>query len=200
MALTDGLIGTTSPAVSVNGYEILDAIYSKTCVILEDVFDIFKGVQGFSGLSNVGIGVPLIGFEYKPEGNIELLKYTWSQYPYLNKAKLTFAAVKEVTGFSVSVISPITTGGSVVVNLALRLALVTFLEKYCNRGGKFTIVTLWGTKKHCVLTDLTGISQDDVMDGVLFKMTFTQPNFDMSSAEESMNDFMQKVTNGAIPG
>lgn len=193
MAMTDGLIGKAQPTVSINGYSLLDATYSDNAVILENALEIFSGAK--SPLPSIGF--PLIGFQYKPESGIELLKYRWSQYPYLNKANLTFAAVKEATDFSVSVISPITNGTNVILSIALRTALVALLTEYCNRGGMFTVLTLWGTKQHCLLTDLAGIGQDGVMDGVLFKMTFTQPNFDLTGADESMSDFMKRASNGA---
>lgn len=195
MALTSGLIGKGSPSVTTIGYELLDARYSKTAVILENVTEVFKG----SLPSLPSIGVPLVGFEYKPDGGIELLKFRPSQYPYLNKAKLTFASVKDATDFSVTVINAITPDGPLALQLAKRLALVTLLDKYCSRGGMFTVNTLWGTKTHCVLTGLDGIA-GEAMDGVLFKMSFNQPNYDMTGADESMSDFMQRVTNGAAVG
>lgn len=192
MSLTSGLVGKNPPSSNTPSYELLDAVYSKSCVILEDLATVFTGV--YSPLPS--IGVPLIGFEYKPESGIELLKFRWSQYPYLNKAKLTFAAVKEATDFSVTVISPVTVGSPLIAGIALRTAMVTLLEKYCSRGGKFTVITLWGTKRHCVLTDLVGIGEDGTMDGTLFKMSFNQPNYDLSGATNSMTQFMQTITNG----
>lgn len=192
MAITSGLIGKTSPTTNIDGFQILDAVYSKGAVILEDVVEVFKG-----SIPNLpSVGVPLIGFEYKPDSGIELLKFRWSQYPYLNKAKLTFAAVKDATDFSVTAISAIGVEGGLVQQLAVRAALVTLLDKYCSRGGKFTVLTLWGIKTHCVLTDLSGVSGDS-MDGTLFKMSFNQPNYDLTGADSSMSDFMQKLTNGA---
>lgn len=192
MSITSGLIGKLPPSSNTFSFELLDAVYSKSCVILEDIATIFTGIS--SPLPS--IGVPLIGFEYKPDSGIELLKFRWSQYPYLNKAKLTFAAVKESTDFSVTVISPITNGSPLVVGVALRTALVTLLDKYCSRGGKFTVITLWGTKSHCVLTDLQGIGEEGTMDGTLFKMSFNQPNYDLSGVTGAMTEFMQSVTNG----
>lgn len=193
MALTTGLIGKSSPITTTTGYELLDAVYSNACVILEDVGEVFQGRFG-----NIpGLGFPLIGFSYKPEGGIELLKFRWSQYPYLNKAKLTFAAVKEATDFSVSVISPITPESPLMVAQIQRATLVALLNKYVSRGGKFTVITMWGTKTHCVLTGLTGISEGNTMDGTLFKMDFNQPNYDLSGADESMSDFMKRLTKGA---
>ena len=192
MALTDGLLGSAQPTNNITGFSLLDSIYSENAVILENATSIFSGKE--SVLPEVGL--PLIGFRYKPEGNLELLKYRWSQYPYLNKANLTFAAVKDTTDFSVSVISPITGDTPVAASIGMRAGLVTLLDKYCSRGGMFTVITLWGTKRHCVLTDLSGIAEGDTMDGVLFKMSFNQPNFDMTGADESMSDFMKRATNG----
>ena len=190
MAFTE-ILGKPQDTVNAGSYQILDSLYSDGAIILENATEILTGKK-----APIEAGLPLIGFSYKPE-SLELLKYGWSQYPYLNKQKLTFSAVKETTAFSVSVISPITTGGhSVVGELVKRELLAKLLEKYCDAGGMFTVLTLWGTRKHCVLTGMEGVSGEG-MDGTLFKMSFMKPNFDLTGADASMSDFMKKATNGA---
>lgn len=185
------ILGKPQDTVNANGFQLLDSLYSSGAVILENATEILTGKK-----APIDVGMPLIGFSYKPE-SLELLKYGWSQYPYLNKQKLTFSAVKETTAFSVSVISPITTGGNTVVeSLVKRELLAKLLEKYCDAGGMFTVLTLWGTRKHCLLVGMEGVSGDG-MDGTLFKMSFTKPNFDLTGADASMSDFMKKATNGA---
>jgi hypothetical protein len=191
MAFTE-ILGKPQDTVNSSSYQILDSLYSGGAVILENATEILTGKKPL-----IDAGIPLIGFSYKPESGLELLKYQWSQYPYLNKQKLTFSAVKQATDFSVSVISPITTDGPVIVTIALRELLIKLLEKYCNAGGMFTVLTLWGTQRHCVLTGLDGIGADGTMDGTLFKMSFNKPNFDLTGADASMSDFMTKATNGA---
>lgn len=191
MAFTE-ILGNPQDVTTLNSYALLDRIYSDGAIVLENATEIFTGKKPV-----IDVGLPLVGFSFKPDGNLELLKYQWSQYPYLNKQKLTFAAVKQPTDFSVTVISPITSGGAtIVVTLALREMLKKLLETYCDAGGMFTIATLWGTLRHCVLTGLDGVS-GDAMDGTLFKMSFNKPNFDLTGADESMSDFMAKATNGA---
>ena len=193
MALME-ILGNPQDTVNATGYQILDSLYSDGAVILENAVEILTGKK-----APIDAGLPLVGFSYKPE-SLELLKYSWSQYPYLNKQKLTFAAVKEATTFSVAVISPIAAGGNEVIpSLIKRELLLTLLEKYCDAGGMFTVLTLWGTRKHCVLSGLDGVAGEG-MDGTLFKMSFSKPNFDLTGADASMSDFMSKATNkAAVP-
>lgn len=186
------ILGKPQSVVDIKSYEILDAIYSNGAVILEDATEILTGKR-----PALNIGIPLIGFYYKPDSGMSLLKYEWSQYPYLNKQMLTHAAVKQMTPFSVTVANPIgPNGGLLASNIVARELLVKLLEKYADRGGRFTVITLWGTRKHCLLADLEGIS-GDTMDGTLFKMHFVRPNFDMTLASQQMSDFMSKATAGA---
>ena len=185
------ILGKPQDTVNANGFQLLDSLYSSGAVILENATEILTGKK-----APIDAGLPLIGFSYKPESGLELLKYQWSQYPYLNKQRLTFSAVKQATDFSVSVVSPIAAGGNEVIPaLVKRELLIKLLEKYCDAGGMFTVLTLWGTRTHCVLTGIDGVSGDG-MDGTLFKMSFNKPNFDLTGADASMSDFMKKATNG----
>jgi hypothetical protein len=191
MAFTS-ILGNPASVSDTGSYALLDAVYSNSAVILEDATEVLTGKK-----PTINPGLPLIGFSYKPDGGINLLKYEWSKYPYLNKQMLTHAAVKQTSQFSVTVVSPISTGGrGVVPSILTRELMVKLLGKYCDAGGKFTVLTLWGSMKHCLLTDLEGLS-GDTMDGTLFKMHFERPNFDLTGADAQMSDFMSKAGRGA---
>ena len=193
MALTD-IIGQAQDVVNTAAYLLLDGLYSSGAVILENPVAVFKQNKSLLGLE-LEIPVPLIGFNYKPEGTIELLKYQWSEYPYLNKQVLTNAAIKQTTKFSVQVIDPISGNNPVLLALLKREGLKMLLEKYTDAGGMFTVMTLWGAIKHCVLTDLAGVS-GEAMDGTNFIMSFMKPNINIGTADKQLSDFMSNAQAG----
>ncbi|HOT63485.1 MAG TPA: hypothetical protein PLU93_11555, partial [Treponemataceae bacterium] len=78
MAFTE-ILGNPQDVTTLNSYALLDRIYSDGAIVLENATEILTGKKPV-----IDVGLPLVGFSFKPDGNLELLKYQWSQYPYLN--------------------------------------------------------------------------------------------------------------------
>lgn len=168
MAISDliGLqgIGDTSPTL-----KLPEILFGRNVVLLNDVTTIL-------GLP-VSVPVPLVGFHYKPLSQIELLKYQYSKFPYLNRQTLTNGYVRETVRFSVECYSVISKERTFIINYGLNEALYKVLEQYTQQGGTFTILTPYATLSNCVLIAFSGISTGarDV-GGQGFKFDFEQIN------------------------
>lgn len=192
MAVTD-LIGNAQNYTSPSSYQILDSIYSENCILLNNALELLFG----KAYSTTSIPLPMIGFKYKPTGSIELLKFTYSVYPYLNKQMITSGAIQNETRFSIMLLDPINNDNPVVAAILKRQTLVTLLEKYVRMGGLFTILTLWGTLKNCVLESFSGVESGG-MDGTAYICNFVKPLFDTSSASAQLSSTLKSLSSGGI--
>jgi hypothetical protein len=196
MAMTD-LLGQAVQQNQVSNYQILDSIYSEGAIILNNATEILLGKSVGSSLD---IPVPLIGFKYKPMGTIELIKYEYSEYPYLSKQMVSNAGVKQATRFSVQLLDPITGSNPVILAVVKRQVLQTLLDKYAAGGGLFTILTLWGSVTNCLLEGLEGVEgSSNGSDGVNFVMHFYKPNFDTAAVQKKLSSSLASLTNGGVP-
>jgi hypothetical protein len=193
MAMTD-LLGKTQVSVKLTNYQILDTIYSNAAVILNNAAEVLLKQ---SATSVYNIPVPLVGFSYKPMGTIELLKYEYSEYPYLSKQMVSNAGVKQATRFTVQVIDAIASSNIVLEAIAKRQLLQTMLDKYAAAGGLFTVLTLWGTITNCLLEGMEGVEgQSTGSDGVLFNIHFYKPNFDTAATTDKLSSSLSSLTSG----
>lgn len=200
MSLITDIIGQTiSVDVTTANYEILDNIYSHNAIWLQDAQTLLNipSFNLFGGLIT-GIPLPLIGFSYRLNGEIELISYEWSEYPYLSKQIITNAGMKQPTKFSVDVYSVLTAKNPVSINLLKLGILKKTLEYYLAKGGLFTVLTLFGNISDCVLEKVTGISGDDSIDGTHLRFSFSKPNIDNTSeVTQQVTDMINKLGNGA---
>lgn len=102
----------------------------------------------------VSIPLPLVGFTFEMPNQLELLKYSYSSNPYLNKAQITTSYIKETTSIVVRAKRPITRYNKVPTNIATNIALMKAIEAYCDNGGTFTMLTPYGIIKNLALVSL----------------------------------------------
>ena len=183
---------------------VLDLFFTDWCIIMENpsLLATLADKDGSSaGVSvdtnNVGVnmmdwkGLPLIGFQFQPPTNYEILKYSYSEYPFLNRAVVTNSMMKEPTTITLQGLRPITVGNSVILNYILNIiGLKLYIEKYCDFGGLWTINTMWGARTGYVLTDLKGTMPAEKQAGVGWEFTFKRYNFDSQSTQASKNSAM----------
>lgn len=192
MSATSQLIGTKAPETTGSiTLQLLDLVYTKSCICLNDVQSVFFGVGQY-----LTVPLPLLTFDYKVSGDIDLLNYTWSEYPYLNKQTLVNAPIKHATRFSVDLLDPINEYNPVLVALLKRQGLIELLDRYALGGGTFTVITMWGTLTNCVLESVQGINTDSGQ-GTQFRLNFLKPNFSRKRLTNSLNSFLSKYTKGA---
>lgn len=189
MAVIGDLINTDGLKVSELSSDILDFVYQKNCILLNDVGLIF-GIE-------TGIPCPILGFEYEVPESIELLKFSYSEYPFLDRTSLINAYFKENTRFALKAHRPITAKNPFAVNYALNEAIYTALEKYSLNGGTYTILTGHKTITYAVLEKLTGIkNSDNDIGGQGFVFEFLKLNIQTNEIQNIQNDFLSAVTSG----
>lgn len=198
MALITEILGSAkSTDVSHGTYTMLDDIFSNTAVWLQNAIELSNMPVLSQNNLTKSIPLPLIGFAYKPAGEIELISYEWSQYPYLSKTIMTNAGVKQMTRFAVDVYSVLTPENTVAINL-LKISSLTFLlDNYVAKGGLFTILTMFGPITDCVLEKITGISDGEMVDGTHLRFNFLKPNIEKAqTVTQQVTDLISTINLG----
>lgn len=182
---------------------VMDLFFQDWCVWMQNP-EILLTKASVSGTSaGVGFmyntlsslpGLPLVGFTFLPPQNIEILKYTYSEYPYINKAVIANNMMKEPTQITLQGLRPITTGNNIMTNFAANwVGIKYYIEKYADFGGLWTIFTQWGVRTNYLLTDLKGTMPVGNQAGVGFEFTFKRYNFDNYETSQSKNSDMLSI-------
>lgn len=172
---------------------ILDLAFRDCAVILRE--SLLLKSDKMNGL----LPLPLVGFTFDTPSNIQLLKYNYCEYPYLNKTMIVNSLVKENNEISITGSRPITRGNSIIMNTVLNQVLVKALEIYASRGGTFILLTMWGIIQDLVLEELTGKPTDGGVGGVLFDFKFKKINFvNMKTVNKTADNLLGKASGGII--
>lgn len=148
--------------------------------------------------AGASVPLPLIGFEYLPLQRIELLNYSYSQYPYLNRETISNTSIKNPLRFQIQGVKPITSLNTMFLSLAVNIGLLELMDKYVAGGGTFTIVTPWGVLTNCVLEKIEGVQFMNDSGGQGFTFTFQRVNIYEDTAGTQSN-FIKALTAGGIP-
>lgn len=175
---------------------LLDMIYRHNAILLNESISILGG----SSLGDIPLPLPLIGFVYENPNTAQLLKYSYSEYPYLNKSLIVNSYLKENTSFRVIAYKQITSSNTLLLNIAYNEILFRSLKKYCDNGGTFTLMTMWGIFSNLVLEELNGVttSEANANGGVGFEFVFKRLNFSASLIDKVANETISKITGGLI--
>lgn len=147
--------GSTPLQVSTIGGKILDIVFTKSAVLINDQ-DLLTGFSlGFS------LPIPLLGFTYKIPDRLPLLKFKYSEYPFLTKNIISNCYMQEQTKFSIQAYNFLTTGIGVFTNIGFNMLLRNLLEKYILRGGTFMVMTPWGHITPCLCEGIEGVTLHD---------------------------------------
>lgn len=125
------------------------------------------------------IPLPVLGFQFQTPDTLELLKYTYVKYPALNKVAVANSFQKETTTITITGLRPITQYNTVGLNYVLNWqGIKNYIQKYADRGGLWSLNTMWGIQTDLVLVSVNGVKLDDTsMGGVGFEFTFEKLNF-----------------------
>lgn len=198
----------TTSGLTPDAFLTLDYLFQKNAIILNDTLTILKGSPFSIGGLDVNLPLPLIGFEYMAPDEVELLKYTYSEYPYINKTMITNAYIKENTRLSIIGLRPITYGGgavnsvstSVVGNYLTNELILSTLQAYSDKGGTFTLLTMWGQLNNLVLERLSGIrleSGPNQFQGQAYRFEFKRINFPKTKLQ-GLKNALSKMTLGIL--
>lgn len=190
MASLSAIFGLNGLESKGAGQVVLDLVYGRSVILLQDFFKIFK--------IGVPIPVPIIGFVYQTPDEVELLNYRWSEYPFLNKQQQVCAYVKEPTKFSIKAIRPITRYNTIPINQALNEGITYALDYYVSKGGRFIVITPWSVIPNCFLEKAVGIKlteSDFGGQGWIFQFK----NYGNTGAtKKNLNSFLESITKGTV--
>lgn len=163
---------------------ILDLVFKDCCLIMQNT-------SLLTGWTSLDIPFPILGFQFQTPEEIELLKYEYTKYPALNRAFVGNTFQKQSTTVSVVGLRPITRYNPVALNYLLNnIGIKFYIEKYADKGGLWTILTMWGNMTDLVLTDLKGVKVEGTeMGGIGFEFTFEKLQF------SSLETMLEKVSN-----
>lgn len=188
--------GQSTGDAILNGYHttlkaVLDKTYREHALILSDAFTMGELVNNTP--------VPIVGFVYEHPSTLELLKYDYSEYPFLNKTTITNSYTKQNTRITIRSYRAITVENSVAVNIALNEAIYYGIEYYCDRGGTFKLLTMWGAFSNLVLESLQIIPPNgNETGGVGFEWHFRKIPFDTKNAESVVSKDIEKLSKGLV--
>ncbi|WP_162974670.1 hypothetical protein, partial [Helicobacter pylori] len=157
--MISGVLGQPNKVGARTGsMEFLKTLFQDCPLILNDVLRIF-----FKQIGIIPTPFPLVGLTYAPPREVELLKFSYSEYPYIDKTIVVNSYQQEPTKFSIIAYRPIALeypGNNVIVNLVANETAYNILQFYCRCGGTFSLVTQWGIVTNLVLESLKGINVD----------------------------------------
>lgn len=204
MTMLGDLIPDYSSANS--GKKALDLTYRHSVILMSDAVSMglqAAGVELGSSVSAVLDAVatlPLLGFVYETPDRVDLLKYRYSDYPYLNKSLIVNSYIREHTRFSVRAHRLITKTNPVPVNIAANEGFHLMLKEYCDRGGTFTLTTMWGIFSGCVLEEWVGIKPEaeNGIGGTSFEFRFMKLDFDGGGALKAIGGSLKSLASGVF--
>lgn len=145
------------------GGKLLDITFTKSAILLNDKELLFPaGLNAkIANTKLKNMPLPLLGFTYKIPNRLPLLKFKYSEYPFLNKTIISNCYIQEQTRFSVQGINILTANIGVFTNIGFNLALKSQLEKYILQGGTFMVMTPWGQISPCLCEGIEGVTLHD---------------------------------------
>ena len=149
--------------ISTIGGKILDIVFTKSAVLLNDQELLFpQSWNAQIAKTNLGgLPIPLLGFTYKIPDRLPLLRFKYSEYPFLTKNIISNCYMQEQTKFSIQAYNFLTTGIGVFTNIGFNMILRSVLEKYRLQGGTFMVMTPWGHITPCLCESIEGVTIDD---------------------------------------
>lgn len=184
--------------LSVRGYRdftniAISTALSQFAVWINDVTLFLNNAQG-------DIPSPLLGFHYNVDGELDILRYQTTNYPYLNKSVTSNGAIKQTNSIKLQILSVITRLNSYPRNFLKMMVLTPYLERYVARGGLFTIVTPSYVYKNCQLERFFATNENDGQKGVSFRAEFKQAMISLDDLNKvSKNLTAQRIEQGAVP-
>lgn len=202
--------------------QLAQIVYNSNAIILNDVLSIFfnlpigdpiskiigdKGIGNIAGAAasiaaNVVVGSTInaamtaLGFTYSIPNNITLLEYEYSSQPYINRAMLTYAAIKQDIEFTLRINAVIARFIPFLLHQGKMECFKAAIEYYADRGGTFTIITPGGTLTPCVFVRLDMIGGLGGAPGTQYDITFKKVNLGSKSAVGQLSAILSAITSG----
>ena len=172
-------------------HTVLDLVLRDCALIMESSNLLFSNRP-----MQMLIPLPVIGFLFEAPEEIVFAKYSYAEYPLLNRATVANSFVKDVCPLRIGALRPITKGNNVVTNYLMNQVLIRkYIERYADRGGLFAINTGWGYIGNLALEEFKGKKVNNSnMSGVGFEFTFKRLNFaEIGLAQKVMSSMIGGV-------
>lgn len=189
-----------------SGKKALDLTYRHSVILLSDAVSMGLQAAGIelgstaSAILDAVATIPLLGFVYETPNRVDILKYRYSDYPYLNKSLIVNSYIRDHTRFAVRAHRLITKSNPVPINIAANEGYYHMLKEYCDRGGTFTLTTMWGIFSGCVLEDLVGVApeKDNGIGGTSFEFRFMKLDFEGGGALKAVGNALKSLSSGIL--
>ncbi|GBQ08755.1 hypothetical protein [Saccharibacter floricola] len=130
------------------------------------------------------------------QGNT-LIDNTPAQYPYANQTVAANALVTNPTNISMQMICPPRGPGAMLTKILTIQSLVSLLNKHCQLGGYFNIITPGQFYTKMLLTNVADSSPHaDTQPAVQYTFKFTRPLTQKNEAAQKMSTLMTKASGG----
>lgn len=201
-------------------WKALNFTFNYNALIMNDIYSVFFNLEimdkiadkmtncgnlvgaaaevAASGITSVGINTltKILGFSFNTNVEIPLLEYEYSQHPYINRAMLTYAAIKQDCEFTIGVNSVITSLSPFITKFATIQAYTKGLEYYTDRGGTFSVLTPSGVINPCVLVRWAALESEDP--SAKYEMTLRKINVAGIKNNKSLSAQIANAISGAI--
>lgn len=168
---------------------ILDLVYRDAALVLLDAGTLISGSAN---------AAPLFGFTYEAPSSYTLLKYQYSEHPYLNRQSIISGYVKENTELTINSRMALTFGNGLVQAIAITKGLLIAVEKYCDQGGRFGLINVYDAfASNLVLQELRIIpSNSGRIDEIGLEWSFKKLLFSEDSVVGTLADSVANIANG----
>lgn len=164
--------------------KILDTVFKDCCLILTDLNE-----TGIFTLNQA----PLIGFSFQDPSQVEFFNYSYSEYPYLNRTAVANSVMKNSSTIVIKGLRPITRTNNMLVNYAYNSAVLTVLDNYIMKGGRFKLFTKWGPISNLVMESINGVDEDG-QGGIALEFTLRRIFVAESSTSSTASALLRIIT------
>lgn len=193
MATSNG-IGTSAAKLTIEASRAaLDLVFREAALVLVDAGKLLG--------SPIDVPVPLIGFTYEVPSSYTLLRYEYSEFPYLNRSAIISGYVKNNTELTIISRRAITKVNNLITSIAINKAFLTVIEKYCDYGGRFALINTYDAlASNLVLQELRIVPPENQKIGdISLEWSFKKLLFADSNVESSLSDSISNKQNGVAP-
>lgn len=126
-----------------------------------------------------------------------LINNSISQYPYANQTVAANALVTQSPSISMQMVCPPRGSGAMLAKILTIQSLISLLNKHCQLGGYFNIITPGQFYTKMLLTSVTDSSPDATSQPASqYTFQFTRPLTQKNEAAQKMSTLMTKASDG----
>jgi hypothetical protein len=162
-------------------------------IAITQAADVLRGAAGGSIATNLDDFFAT----FWPMAGAKLVSNQVGQYPFANQKTAANAIIAQALNFSMRMNITPKTKGAMISRTMTMAAFTAAIEKHCQLGGTFTVLTPAKMYVGCILTGMTDMtSGESKHQQTDWQLEFLQPLLNTSEADIVMNSVMDKQTKG----